>query len=89
VKDAMTAQSPGAQGAGPLSNLLDASHGSASAQELSSLHGHGDSRGQANEEQAHASGQVLLGQGQTYVGATHWAAILEDVSTAYLPIFLR
>jgi hypothetical protein len=36
----------------------------------------------AKEEPPSSSGQVLLGTNQTtYVGATHWAAILDDVRT--------
>lgn len=85
VKDAMTAQNPAAQGA--LSNSHDIPSGSGSApsgsvHNLSNLQG----QDQANEQQTPASGQVLLSKGQTYVGATHWAAILEDVRTPSLPI---
>ncbi|KAG0650930.1 Fusarisetin A cluster transcription factor fsa6 [Hyphodiscus hymeniophilus] len=34
---------------------------------------------QTNEQQDPAYGQVLLTQGQVYVGATHWAAIVDDI----------
>ena len=34
-----------------------------------------------------SSGQVLLGSNEsTYVGATHWAAILEDVRSSQHPL---
>ena len=36
-----------------------------------------------------SSGQVLLGSNEsTYVGATHWAAILEDVSFPLNPLYI-
>jgi hypothetical protein len=78
VKDAMTAQNPAAQGA--FSNSPDTPNGGGSALSGSvhSLSGH-YGQDQANGQQTPAYGQVLLSQGQTYVGATHWAAILEDV----------
>jgi len=85
VKDAMTAQNPAAQGALSNSNDTPNGNGSASSSSLhipSSLHG----QDQANGQQIPASGQVLFSRGQTYVGATHWAAILEDVRTPSLPI---
>jgi hypothetical protein len=85
VKDAMTAQNPAAQGAP--SNSPDTPNGNGCASS-SSVHStlifHGQD--QANGQQTPASGQVLLSQGQTYVGATHWAAILEDVRTSSLPV---
>ncbi|KAF4625975.1 hypothetical protein G7Y89_g12188 [Cudoniella acicularis] len=79
VKDAMTAQNPAAKG-GALSNSLDAPNGSGFASN-GSVHSPSSLRGQdqANGQQTPASGQVLLSKGQTYVGATHWAAILEDI----------
>lgn len=85
VEDAMTAQNPAAQGA--LSNSPYTPNGSGAAltgsvHSPSSLHG----QDQANGQQTPPSGQVLLSKGQTYVGATHWAAILEDVRTSSLPI---
>ena len=80
VKDAMTAQNPAAQGA--LSNSLDTLKGSGTASS-GSLHSPSNLHGQdqTNRRQTPTSGQVLLSKGQTYVGATHWAAILEDVRT--------
>ncbi|KAE8449158.1 hypothetical protein EG329_008542 [Mollisiaceae sp. DMI_Dod_QoI] len=78
VKDAMTAQSPTAQAALLISP--DTSNGNISApgdmaHNPSIIHGQDQTKGQ----QTPASGQVLLNNGQTYVGATHWAAILEDI----------
>ncbi|KUJ17518.1 uncharacterized protein LY89DRAFT_583987 [Mollisia scopiformis] len=72
VKDAMTTQSPAAQGAfsnppnTPIGIVTDSS-------------GDTHNQDQANGHNTLASGQVLLKNGQTYVGATHWAAILEDI----------
>jgi len=87
VKDAMTAQNPIAQGA--LSNSLDTLNGSGTAS-IGSLHSPSNLHGQdqTNRRQTPTSGQVLLSKGQTYVGATHWAAILEDVRTPSLPILI-
>lgn len=51
-----------------------------SAHSPSNLHG----QDQVARQQTPAAGQVLLSQGQTYVGATHWAAILEDARTIVL-----
>lgn len=87
VKDAMTAQNTATQEA--LSNSPDISDGSGAASRRSihnssSLHG----QDQTNEQQTPASGQVLLSKGQTYVGATHWAAILEDARTPSLQVFM-
>ncbi len=79
VKDAMTAQSPTAQAALLISP--DTSNGNISAP---IIHGQDQTKGQ----QTPTSGQVLLNNGQTYVGATHWAAILEDVRTPSLPTFV-
>jgi len=78
VKDAMTAQNPAVQGT--LSDSPGTSNGSglASSGDVyipSSL----QYQVQATGQQSPLSGQVLLSKGQTYVGATHWAAILEDV----------
>ena len=85
VKDAMTAQNPAAQGALANSPGIPNGSGSASSGSVhipSSLYG----QDQANGQQTPESGQVLLSKGQTYVGATHWAAILEDARTPSLPI---
>ena len=78
VKDAMTAQNPSVHGT--LSNSPDTPNGSrlalrSSVHSISSYH----DQDQANGQQSPPSGQVLLSNGQTYVGASHWAAILEDV----------
>ncbi|KAE9366770.1 hypothetical protein N431DRAFT_417640 [Stipitochalara longipes BDJ] len=77
VKDAMTAQNPAAQGA--LSNsrdkLIESGSASGAGINRQSLHG----QDQANRQETPRSGQVLFSKGQTYVGATHWAAILEDI----------
>jgi len=85
VKDAMTAQNQGAPGA--LSDSLDTARERRSASNGSinrplNLNSHD----QANAQLTTVSGQVLVSKGQTYVGATHWAAILEDVKTHSLPI---
>jgi hypothetical protein len=48
--------------------------------ELDSQHGIQSPENVPKEEAFHSSGQVLLSTNQTaYVGATHWAAILDDV----------
>ena len=95
VKDVMTSQTPaghptppsdesrattvgnvnsGSSSSAKLTPDLDPSHGMQSSQEVVS-----------QEEPAHSSGQVLLGENQTtYVGATHWAAILDDVYFYFL-----
>jgi hypothetical protein len=94
VKDAMTAQNPTAPRA--LSDFLetpsaDRTASISNAHSPSNLHG----QDQINEQPPPASGQVLLSKGQTYVGATHWAAILEDViayflsTDSYILIFQR
>jgi hypothetical protein len=87
MRDAMTAQSPVAQVA-----LSDTSGASTAGEitsdgSLNSLSSP-DGRDQANGQQTPVSGQVLLNKGQTYVAATHWAAILEDVRTLTISILI-
>lgn len=83
MKDAMTAQNPPAQGA--LSDTPGTSNGGGLTSSVYSPSSP-DGQDQANGQQTPVSGQVLLSKGQTYVGATHWAAILEDVRTPSLSI---
>jgi hypothetical protein len=84
VKDVMTGQSP------PMQHVDDTVR---HRNESSTMNGPKNSDvGQApyHEEDSittssASSGQVLLGSNEsTYVGATHWAAILEDVRLSYL-----
>jgi hypothetical protein len=77
VKDAMTAQNPASPETVHSPHPVNGSRSSSSIGLKGSLDIHDES--QANSPQSPSSGQVLLSNGQTYVGATHWAAILEDV----------
>ncbi len=78
VKDAMTVQNPAAQDA--LSDTVDSPNQSGSASD-GGIHSPSNlyDQDQLSGQQTSASDQVLLSEGQMYVGATHWAAILEDV----------
>jgi hypothetical protein len=82
VKDAMTAQNPAPAEAS--SNSPDTANGKGNIVNRAlkdSLNIH--DKDQTHNQQAPASGQVLLSSGQTYVGPTHWAAILEDVRLSF------
>jgi len=84
VKDAMIAQNL-AVTQGAVCNSPNSLNGSNSVSRdymYSPLSLHGQD--QSNVPLIPAPGQVLLSTGPTYVGATHWAAILEDVSITSL-----
>jgi hypothetical protein len=85
VKGVMTEQSPGG-----LNDTSQAANGSSQVA-VDSQHQNLDEVGasfetafdpsHANAAPSNSSGQVVLGPNEsTYVGATHWAAILDDVS---------
>jgi Fungal Zn(2)-Cys(6) binuclear cluster domain len=81
VKDVMTGQSPSAP---PIDYNTHSINGKSSS-DSSSVAGadfvHNSQPDAASTIAAASSDQVLLGSNEsTYVGATHWAAILEDVS---------
>jgi hypothetical protein len=87
VKDVMTSQSPSLQLA-PLEHTLyrtDAegrSEGSFEPQLSENLKDSRVPSSPNNERSSSSSGRVLFGTNEsTYVGATHWAAILDDVCT--------
>ena len=79
VKDVMTGQSPSAQHDNDsepkrkgVSTLATTNGRAIPGENVAEVHDAGPSLA--------STGQVLLGSGEsTYVGATHWAAILEDV----------
>lgn len=65
----------------PASGQESSSHSRASQPELSGT--------QSSSGMENAPGQVVLGMNETaYVGATHWAAILEDVNQFRLLVSL-
>jgi hypothetical protein len=87
VKDVMTGQNP-VQPA-PLEDTPHGTgtEGSCEPQVSENLRSSRVSSPPDNERSSPASGQVLLGTNEsTYVGATHWAAILDDVCTFCLSV---
>jgi hypothetical protein len=83
VKDVMTGQSP------PMQHVDDTAHHRNGSSTMNSPKNPGVGQAPYHEKEVIAtssasSGQVLLGSNEsTYVGATHWAAILEDVRLSY------
>jgi len=89
VKDVMTGQVSASHPTSPTEEKKESAMRNAESgisnigegtSELDSQHGIQSSEHVPKEEAFHSSGQVLLSANQTtYVGATHWAAILDDV----------
>lgn len=77
VKDAMSSQNLDSNGALPTAAETSIEVGVSLG---GTLH-HSPSHRHESETDMQQTGQVLVDQGQAYVGATHWAAILEDVNT--------
>jgi hypothetical protein len=83
VKDVMTGQSP------PMQHVDDTVHYRNGSSTTNGLNNSGVDQVPYHEKgtiatSSASSGQVLLGSNEsTYVGATHWAAILEDVRLSY------
>ncbi|RDL36356.1 uncharacterized protein BP5553_05708 [Venustampulla echinocandica] len=74
VKDVMSAQSPNQQLTSSPMGVADTSNTSIEIESQSNR------RLSDNVQSPHQSGQVLVGSKEaTYVGATHWAAILENI----------
>jgi hypothetical protein len=85
VKDAMTAQNLAPPETPYSPDIANGNGFSSSGDPKRSLNINHDGE-QTNDQRTPTSGQVLLSNGQTYVGATHWAAILEDVRSLFFSI---